>query len=280
MMTWKRFCLLAGLLTSVILALPALADEGKPPEKPWQKFRISLGGSLLTVNSDVRLGVSGIGIGISPEDLFNVDSGTAVFRADGYWRFSKNRKHRLDFTYFSYKRTGETILGRDIDLGEIQLPLGTEVSTELKLDVFKVGYSYSFFQDERIDLAFGAGLYILPIKYDLTASGVLNVDQAESITAPLPVFGFRADFAITPKWLLRNNLDLFYLSISDYEGSIINGRLGIEYNPFKHVGFGLAAEVLNLHVEAQKGTDVPGVDFNGMVDIGQVGLNAYISFFF
>lgn len=276
----RRLWILIAILGAILLAPPALADEDKPSQKPWKKFKVSLGGSLLDVHSNVRIGVKGIGIGIDPEELFNMESATTVFRTDGYWRFTKNLRHRLDFTYFSWKREGNTTLGRPVDIGDTTLPLGTEVNSSLKLDVFKVGYSYSFYQDDRIDLAIATGLYILPIKYELTASGLVNESQTESITAPLPLFGFRADFAITPRWILRNNFEMFYLEISNYRGSIFNGRIGIEYNPFKHVGFGLAAETINLRVEAEKGTEVPGVDFSGLFDIDQTGLNAYVSFYF
>lgn len=276
----KRSWVLIALFGSIILASPAIAIEEKAINNPWKKFHVSLGASFLDVSSNVRIGAKGVGVGINPEELFNMDSTTAVFRSDGYWRFTKNRKHRLDFTYFSYRREGNTVLGRDLEIGGINLPLGTEVTSSLKLDVFKVGYSYSFFQDDRIDLAIGTGLYILPIKYDFRASGFANQNQSESITAPLPLLGFRADFALTPKWFLRSNIDLFYLKISDYSGRLFNGRLGVEYTPFKHVGFGLSAESLSISVESEKSTDVPGVDFNGLFDIEQIGIFAYVSFFY
>ena len=279
-MVFKRLVLLLVLLCTIILTAPALADEDQTPIKPWKQFHVSLGASFLDVSSNVRIGAKGVGVGINPEELFNMDSTTAVFRTDGYWRFTKSRKHRLDFTYFSYRREGNTVLGQNLEIGDINLPLGTEVTSSLKLDVYKVGYSYSFFQDDRIDLAIGTGLYILPIKYDFKASGFANQSQSESITAPLPLLGFRADFALTPRWYLRGNFDLFYLEISDYKGRLFNGRLGVEYTPFKHVGFGLSAESLSIRVESEKSTDVPGVDFNGLFDIEQIGIFGYVSFFY
>ena len=276
----RRLWILIAISSALMLVDAALAQEEKPLKKPWKTFNVNLGGSLLEVSSNVRIGAKGIGIGIDPEELFNMDSISTVFRVDGYWRFTKTRRHRLDFTYFSWKREGNTILGRSVDIGDTTLPLGTEVISSLKLDVFKVGYSYSFYQDDRIDLAIATGLYILPIKYELAASGLVTENQDESITAPLPLLGLRADFAITPKWILRNNFELFYLQIRNYKGNLFNGRIGVEYNPFKHVGFGLSAEVLSLKVESQKGTEVPGVDFNGLFEVEQVGLFGYISFYY
>ena len=272
--------MLIALFGSIILVAPALADKDEPIQKPWKKVKVSLGGSLLNVRSTVRVGAKGIGVSVNPEELFNMDSTTSVFRIDGFWRFSKNLRHRLDASWFKTSNKGDTVLGKDVDIGDTTLPLGTEVKTNLEFDVIKVGYSYSFYQDDRIDLAVGGGLYVLPIKYNLSASGLVNESQTESITAPLPLLGLRADFAITPKWILRNNVDLFYLKISDYLGGIVDVRIGVEYNPFKNVGFGLSTEALNLRVEAEKGTDVPGVDFNGAFEIEQIGLFGYLNIYF
>ena len=266
------------MLCLLILASPVSAEEDRPSGKPWSKYGFRAGANFHFVNSNVRLGAKGAGLSIDPQDLLNLDTSTSTAQVEGYWRFSKNLRHRLDLSWFSVNSEGETVLGRSIQLpNNTILPLGTQVYTTLNLDVIKAAYSYSFFQDDRIDLAISGGLYVLPIKFDLAASGIANANVTENITAPLPVFGLRADFALTRKWFLRNNIDMFYLEIGDYKGGIVDARFAVEYKASEHVGVGLSAQGFNLLVESTKQTSVPGVDFNGAFQFTAYGMMLYLS---
>jgi hypothetical protein len=200
----NRKCLLQFLTVLLLISLSpfAFADEAQQEEKPWTRFGLNLGGTFNGYDSSVRLGLKGLGLSVDAEELLDLDTSTTFFAADGFWRFTENRRHRLDLTWFSLHRSGTNTLGRDIDIGDLDIPLGTTVNTSLDIDIYRIGYSYSFFQDDRIDLALSAGAFVLPIKFDITAEGMLDGSESESITAPLPVIGLRADFAITPKWFL------------------------------------------------------------------------------
>lgn len=103
--------------------------------------------------------------------------------------------------------------------------------------------------------------------------------ESESITAPLPVVGLRFDFAITPKWFLKSNLDLFYLEIDNFRGSISNIKVKLEYDAFKNVGFGLSAESFRVQVESE-GDDYPGVELFGRLEYQNFRILAYIKFYF
>jgi hypothetical protein len=266
------------MLCLLVLATSVSAEEDRPPNKPWSKYGLRAGANMVLVNSNVRLGTQGGGLAIDPQDLLNLDTTTITFQLEGYWRTSDDLRHRLDFSWFAVNREGNTTLGRSIKLpNNTLLPLGTQVNTALDLDVIKASYSYSFFQDDRFDLAIAGGLYVLPIKFDLSASGIANANVTESITAPLPVFGIRADFILTPKWYLRNNLDMFYLEIGEYKGGIVDAKIAMEYKASEHVGVGLRGQAFNLIVESTKSTNVPGVDFNGAFNFSTFGLMLYLS---
>ena len=51
------------------------------------------------------------------------------------------------------EQTFDSITIRDITINP-----GANVSTRLDVDIYQVGYSYSFFQDDRLDLAIGMNL--------------------------------------------------------------------------------------------------------------------------
>jgi hypothetical protein len=267
-------------LVWLVAPQPVLAEETENKATPWKKVSLNLGGFLAATDSSVRLGTTTTGIGIDVEDTLGLEKSTIAFRMDAFWRFSQNRRHRADFTWFSLKRDGTRTLLKDIEIDGTVFPTGSTVQTKFDFDIFKGSYSYSFVHDDRMDLAVAAGLYIAPLSLAIDSQGALSGSGAESITAPLPVVGLRADFAITPKWFLKTNFDLFYLEIDGYTGVITDIRLAVEYNAFKHVGFGLGFDSLNVSIESDQNTSVPGVDFNGKIDFAYAGLLAYAKFYF
>ncbi|MDY6792558.1 MAG: hypothetical protein SWH54_14955 [Thermodesulfobacteriota bacterium] len=225
------------------------------------------------------LGTKGLGIEVDVEDSLDLDSSVSVFRVDGLWRFSRNLRHRLDLGWFDISRDSTTTLLGNIQIGDTLFPLGTEVTTSFDLQVFKGAYSYSFFQDDRIDLGASFGLFVMPIDFKIDAYGAFEGHESESITAPLPVLGLRADFAITPKLFLKYNVDFFYLEMGQFEGAITDSNLVLEYNAFKYLGFGIGLERFNIYIKAED-EDYPNIDFNGSFEFNYSGLMVYCKVYF
>jgi hypothetical protein len=275
----KRKFLYVFIAASLLLfSQPAMAED-----TTWEKFSLDLGYFIANTDTGVRLG-SGLGVSLDMEDLLGLDTTNSAGRVGASWRFTDNRRHRLDFEWFAFRRDGSRTIGEDIhykdkDGIEHTIPADTYVESFFDFDIYQLAYSYSFFQDDRIDLAGSLGLYVMPIDFGLSATGLFNVGGSESFTAPLPVLGLRVDFAITPKWYFRSGLQVFYLEIGEFAGSIINTNVAIEYLPWKHFGFGLGFDALNVRVEAD-GDDYPGIDFQGEVDFRYTGLQLYAKLYF
>lgn len=271
------------LLTSLIVVLsfqPALADEKNskdPIEEPWERLLFRFGGFITSLNSDVTFGLKDLGAGIvvNVEDALGLDTSTTVFRGDVQYRFGSTRRHSFIGSWSAFRRDSRKVLGTDIEIGDETITVGTAIESEFNFDIFQGGYTYSFFKDDRINLAVGGGVYVMPIDFRLTAGGRgLVVD--EDITAPLPVLKLSGDFALTPKWLFKLGVDLFYLELSDFKGSIFDAFMAVEYNVWKHVGLGLAADFFKAEVEAEEDDAWPGVDFIGNIDFEVNGLLLYM----
>jgi len=275
----KAACICSFALMSILYSLSVNAGEKENKDKPWERFSFNLGGFSTAINSDVSLGAKGLGIEVNVEDALDLDSSVSVFRVDGLWRFTRNLRHRLDLGWFDISRDSSTTLLRDITIGGTTFPLGTEVTTSFDLQVFKGAYSYSFFQDDRMDLGVSFGLFVMPIDFKIDASGAFEGHERESITAPLPVLGLRTDFAITPKLFLKYNIDFFYLEIDQFEGAITDSKLALEYNVFKYLGLGIGLERFNIYIKAE-GEDYPNIDFNGTFEFSYFGLMAYCKIYF
>ena len=280
-----RGCWTAAVTVVLLsIAQSAVAGEGKTEtQMPWEKFGANVGVFLAAVDSNIRIG-SGIGIDIDVEEALDLESTNTVFRADALWRFTENRRHRLDLIWFAFRRDGNRRILDDIPIEDddgnvITIPIGTTVDTFFDLDVYQLNYSYSFFQDERIDLAAGIGVYVMPINLGIQVSGLVDEEGEEKFTAPLPVFNLRMDIALTPKWFIRTGAQVFYLEYDDFVGSILEFRTALEYNPWKHVGIGVGFDTFGFRLEAD-GEDWPGIDLKGNVEFNYAGLQLYLRVFY
>lgn len=254
-------------------------DREEKASYPWKRFNIQIGGFISEIDSSVSFGTDNVGLLIDVEDLLGIESSTTVFRVDGNWRFTDNRRHRLDFGWFSWHRSGNTQLLDDINIGGLEIPAGTTLSTELDLDIIQAHYSYSFLQDDRVDLALGLGLYVAPFSFKYDSSGLLEAEDKESFIAPLPVLGLRGDFVLVENWYLRNNIDAFFMKYQNFKGGLLSASTSLEYTPFENFGLGLGFESFRIRVQADGG-DWPGIDFRGKMNYQTVGLLFYIKFMF
>lgn len=282
----KKACLI-GVLVWLVILLPLFqanaAQSENPSENPWEKFGVNLGVFVSALDTTFRIG-SGVGLDIDVEEALDLDTSDTVFRTEASWRFTENRRHRLDFAWFSFKRDGSRQIGQDItfedkDGNPITIEAGTNVEANFDLDIYELAYSYSFFQDDRIDLAVGIGFYIMPIDFGLRASGAFETEGSEKFTAPLPVLGLRMDFALTPQWFIRTGSQVFYVEYENSTGFVLEFKTAVDYHPWKHVGIGLGFDTLGIQLEAE-GEDWPGVDFRGNVDFKYNGLQLYLRWFY
>jgi len=156
--------------------------------------------------------------------------------------------------------------------------VGERVRSEFNFSVIRGQYSYSFFQDDRMDLSAGIGLYVMPIELQLETSTERVAD--EGFIAPLPTLYLEGIFAITPKLFLKAGYGILYLKIGDFTGAILDSGLALEYHVWKHVGFGLAIDRLQVEIEAEDDDSYPGVDFIGNLTFNYTGIMLYGKFYF
>jgi hypothetical protein len=279
---WKKVLMTAFAVT-LLLPVGRLWAEEAPDIQPWEKFGLQAGYFLAAVDSTVRLG-TGVGVDIDVEDLLDLDSTNSVFRVGALWRFSDNHRHRLDLSWFSLNRDNTRVIDQDITFENesseiITIDAGAEIDAFFDLDIYELAYSYSFLQDDRIDLAGSIGLYVMPIDVGLSVAGFIDEQGSADFTAPLPVLGMRMDVLIAPRWFFRSGVQFFYLEYEKFTGAILQANAAVEYIPWDHMGIGMGFDTLNVSVEAED-EDWPGIDLNGKVDFKYVGLQLYLKYFF
>ena len=268
--------LLVGLVT---LAGGAYAQNSNG--EPWDKFNISLGGFASRSNSSVQLNdeTTGLGVSIDLENTLNVDSSLDTVRLDSLYRWGDTDRHQIEFHYFANNREGVRTLSQDIKIGDITYNAGDTLTTNFDMEFFNVDYAYAIVQSDEVRLALSGGLHITGVELTIDSNLGAGFQEEESFTAPLPVLGFRLDVNLAKNWRLRTRTDVFYLEYDNFTGGLADSYFGVEWNPFKHVGFGLGYNNVTYRVKGD-GSDPNGMDFSGKIDVTIAGLLLYARYFF
>jgi hypothetical protein len=185
-------------LSFAILPLSAHAVDNTVYKLPWEKFSVQGGIFFAGLNNKVTVGTEGAGVAVDVEQALGLDTQNTVFRLGTLYRIDQKRRHRVDLDYLYFNRSASKTIGKEIEVDNVVLVAGTKVETTCNYQIIRAAYSYSFFQDDRMDLAASIGLFVMPIKFEMSASGLGSGKGDFSFTAPLPAFGLRGDFAITP----------------------------------------------------------------------------------
>jgi hypothetical protein len=280
-------CAAAALFGATLICGAAENSSGADNEKrylPWEKGSIKFGGFISAFDSTLAFGSdAGAGITFNAEDLFGLDTSLTVFRAEAMYRPGKSLRHQLDFTYASYHRDGTATLARDVTIGGETFPVGAHVESVFNFDIIRGTYSYAILQDERMRIALGLGVYAVPVEYSLKVQtyGERTAVEGADTTLPLPALALRTEFQLIPRLFLNAGIDAMWLEISDFKGSLLDVNIGLEYRPWKYVGFGVGYNAMNVFVEGESSnSDYPGADFVGSVDVRFSGVMLYGKFTF
>jgi len=249
---------------------PPVALESTPSELPWERASVKLGGFFSTFDSNVGFSPGGgSSTSLDAEDTLGLESSLAVFRVDALYRIGRRRKHQLDFSYASYRRSGETTLQSPIDIGGGGVIPAGELFSTLNFDVIRLCYSYAFIQTDHVRVGGGLGMYVLPIEYGLEyAVGDTPPSlQPHGITVPVPALVLRADFRIVGDLYLTTALSGVYIKLSGFEGTLFDAAVAVEYRIWKHLALGVGYNGMLVDILAVPGSDYPGADAFVDVDV-------------
>ncbi len=238
-----------AVLPLLLCSAPALSDD-------HDRFEISVGGyDVYQYDSNVSLTETnaGIGISFSPRDTLGLDSEQAVFRLDGRFRVRPN--HSITFSWYRLSSSASKTLLDDIEWvdregNEIVIPTGTSVTSSLENNYLKIGYLWSFYHSDKVELGVGAGLHWADIALELGVESGLSGSELRKATSdvPMPVFMFSLEYKVTQRvdWFLKTQL--FALDLGDWRGLYSDYQLGIDYQLFEHVAAGAALGSNSLEI--------------------------------
>lgn len=243
------------------------------------KFSISIGLARTAMEARAQVNSSSFGLGTSIvlDDTFNLEPRDNFFRGRGYYRF--NKRHRIDFGFFTIARDGEVVTTEPIDIGDETIPAGTFVAADTKYEFFGGAWSYAFVNTDKIESGISLGLTVISVDLGFLTSGIPgggDLDIDVDVTLPLPVAGVYTTITLRDKLFLNYAGLFFVLDYDAYAGTLLDARASIDWYPFRHIGFGLGFVAWNLDVTVED----EDKGFNGFVDLQFRGFNGYVTFIF
>jgi hypothetical protein len=245
-----------------LLAIFASATAGAQEPAP-DKFRLAIGGfNTSRVDSTLSLTGSdaGLGASISPRDTLGLEVESTVLRIEGYYRF--NNEHSLTYAWYSLNSNGSKLIEEEFDWldkdgNSITIPIGAQVNTRFKTEIFKLGYLWSFYRSDKMEVSVGGGLHTTRLTVGVDASvtnppgsSVENVDS----TLPLPVLSLAMNYRVTPKFGWYVKTEAFALEFDKYSGAYRDSIIGMEYRAWRQLGLGTALSFNSLNLEEADST--------------------------
>lgn len=251
-----------GGAVALLMAAPGAMAE---PDFLSDRFQISLGSFVLNNDVSVRLnGETEVGTNVDWERTVG-DADTTRFRIDGQWRFAE--RHKVRFLWFNYSIDGSRVVEEEIDWGGETIPINARVDGESSFDVYELAYEYAFLRRDKYELAANIGLHYADLSLRLAARVDVNgdelersVDEEATLAAPMPVIGLRGTWQLPHDFWLDASVQYFALSYQNYDGDLMDWRVGITWQPSKWVGIGLGYDRFNVNVDVEKES------FNGSLD--------------
>ena len=240
------------ILFAATMSLSAMAAAQVPVNPVLQdKFYFAIGAFSPRTTTEAQLNSSSLGLGtnITFEESLDMESRKVVPSFVGRMRLGE--RWRIEAEYFQLNRSGNRVIDRDIQWGDVTFPANAQVSSSFDFSDLRLSAGYSFFRrpDKELGVAFGFHM----AGYDVSLSTAAAGNQQEDVLAPLPVISVYGQFALTDQWAVGARLDRFSLAYDKFDGSLTSLAMDVTWQPFRHFGFGLAYRGLFISMEADDG---------------------------
>ena len=236
-----RAWLRAGLAAAGMAAtVPALAQQAGWTSHPalQDRWAFQLGVYSPKVNTTFRLNGSGglVGTEVNAEEDLGLRERNDMPAFLASVRLGERWK--VEFEYLSLERENARSLSRTINWGDNTYTFGTTVNSSFNTEIYRLSVGYSFVKDVQKEFGAVLGLHATDILARV-AAGSVGADEGD-VLAPLPTIGIYGAYALTPRWLLSGRVDFFSLEYEEYDGSLINTTLGVDYRIWRNLGVGAA----------------------------------------
>ena len=227
------------------------------------------------------------GDGLDLEDTLGLNNRKSTLWGGASWRISRRNQVEIEINNLNRSGTNFQTL-EDHQIGNYVIEASGEIETLFNVRLARITYGFSMIRTDRQDLSIKGGFHLTQVQTALSLAGdITDVDTGDSLCTPspceasviektdrafpLPHVGLAYGFAITPKLAFRAQALGFFLEISNIKGTLTELDLDLQYQPWKHFGFGAGFRYFNVTVD-DKSDDI----FRGRFDYEYYGPVLYI----
>jgi hypothetical protein len=228
-----------------------------------ERIRVSLGAmhvsNSTTVRADSSAGV--VGTVVDGEQTLGLDESDWEPKFQAVVRVAE--RHRIVFDYFTLDRNGSTTVKSPILFRDVTFVQGDPLQSNLSLRSFGLGYEYSFWHSEQLEIAGVLGIH------DTDVSALAKVDtptrhvtQSDDQAGPVPTLGIDATWVISKRFYVNLRGQYLTAHIDNVSGKLGFYDFDFLYRFRANVSFAVGYTEITTHIDSDHGTQTGLFDFN------------------
>lgn len=234
----------ARLLPLLLLAACATAAAKPPAEQPDNllndTFTLQAGLMLSSNQTNIRYDSAAgtVGTVINGENDLALPSHKLTGMGELMFRVHKRHTIRLSDYYLPLDRRATTLLTQTVNFGNSTYNIGDEVSSELQVRMLGLAYTYSFIQNDRLELGASLGFNVIGLSASLSVPARL-VAEYDEVSTPVPLAGLEGTVRMSSRFYLEARFQDVHVHINDVQGSLEVYQGNLLYRLSPNVTFGL-----------------------------------------
>lgn len=223
---------------------PLIPAQEEPTGVP-DRFRIDLGGMRLSATTVLNLNAPTAASDVDFEqDLSLPGSGTRLW-GDLYVRLA--RRHQFNVNYTRFGREGEaTTAPRAFTWGDYVYTSGGAAQGTVKFSLLTGEYRFALLKSPKFELGPKIGAAYIKVTAKIVGEATKDGADAGLATVESETSQFGFDLGVfLAGWIgervqVRGDLGYMKFSPEEQSASILGGRAGLTYFPWRKIGFGVA----------------------------------------
>ena len=240
------------------LLLASGAAVAKPPvDEPDNLLndRFYLQAGLMSSSNQTHARVDApdgtLGTDVDGERDLGLPTRKLVGRAELMFRMRDRHRIRLGNSFIPLDRHATTVLKSAFQFGNTTYLVNETVSSELKLRLFMMNYTYSFVKNERVEL--GASIGVDMIGFEAQASIPARLrDERRDYSAPAPLIGVEGAGRLSNRFYLEGRAQFLKVRVGTVRGTLTTYEGNLLYRLMPNVNFGLGVASFNINIDSRK----------------------------
>jgi hypothetical protein len=261
-----------GFVSCIVLSISMSPTAANGEEFDlFDRFAVYGAASTSGLDTRIRLDTPfGDGTELDFEDDLDLDEDKTGFSLRLDWQLG--RRHRLSASWIDLDRDGTRTTRREIEFGDIVIPVNASLHTDFGFTDYRLGYTYFLMIKDRSAFGLEVGARIIDFEAQLgvTIGPLAGETETADVLGPFPFIGAEFRYGLTRRLRLVTDAGWLELEIGDFDGgqALINVR--VEHLVASHFLWGVAAGYDYIDVDVDKN------DFFGSfeADVGTLALFA------